>query len=80
MAAHDQSKKASSFIALYNERMTKWAADNGVQFEPCIDANDLWHGGKSIANIWDSEVDLYCKVRKRKTQNITVTDDAIGGR
>jgi len=79
LAAHDQCKKASSFIALYNERMTKWAADNGVQFEPCIDANDLWHGGKSIAKTWDTEVDLHCKVRKRKTQNITVTDDTIGG-
>jgi hypothetical protein len=52
MVCHDQCKSASKFINEYNNAM----ALKDDTFQACIDANDNWHGKKSILTEWKKNV------------------------
>lgn len=43
-ACHDQCATASKIIQWYNVEMTR----KNIHYEPCTDANDMWHGMKSF--------------------------------
>ena len=72
--AHDSCKSATTMITEYNTKMTAWAKANNRDFTECVDANDMWHGTKSLKKRIHSEIDGETKVCLKVTKKVKKTD------
>ena len=70
MLCHDSCRSASTQIKDYNEKMTVWCKANKVEFVECVDANDMWHGTKSLKKHITKGIECSTKLHINATKTI----------
>ena len=70
MLCHDSCRSASTQIKDHNEKMTVWCKANNVEFVECVDANDMWHGTKSLKKHITKGIECSTKLHINATKTV----------